>query len=50
MAWDGNVLSHDTDLHVENVTIEQSYHAQAMASSKVKCKARCFFLTCYTGK
>ena len=25
MAWDGNVLSHDSDLHVENVTDEQSY-------------------------
>ena len=25
MAWDGNVLSHGTDLHVENMTKEQSY-------------------------
>ena len=25
MAWNGDVLIHDTDLRVENVTIQQSY-------------------------
>ena len=46
----GNVLRNDSDLHVENVTNEQSYKYGQWRVVKSNVRQDVFFLSCYTGK